>query len=58
MRKIVLLVMFILSAACMAWAEPKAAKDASQYITIGVGKGSNAEFKFYERDDANNFKKL
>lgn len=58
MRKIFLSILFILCIACIAWAEPKAAKDASQYITISVGKGSNAEFKFYERDVDNNFKEI
>ena len=58
MRKIFLLALFILCLASLAWAAPKAAKDASQYITISVGKGSNAEFKFYERDADNNFKEI
>ena len=58
MRKIFLSILFILCIACMAWAEPKAAKDASQYITISVGKGSNAEFNFYELDADNNFKEI
>ena len=58
MRKIFLSILFILCIACMAWAEPKAAQDASQYITISVGKGSNAEFNFYEHDVDNNFKEI
>ena len=58
MRKIFLSILFILCIACMAWAEPKAAQDASQYITVSVSKGSNAEFNFYERDVDNNFKEI